>query len=424
MIRLLLIILFLFIPKDCWATRQVLLNGPAPLDTASVLYYQLNASVLGSSTESDRAFIAPFDGRLCDFSAATTVAPQNGAGVQMYTFTARIDGANTALTFNIRENNITNSNLDCVSFTAGQEINLSVTPSGTPAAASYYSGIYIISNTENETFLGISSTATALSNSANRFMNVGNQHPAAGTAAIETTKQMVVPNSATFKNLYVELTASPDLSFEFDMRKSTGGAFSDQAVDCTAMSTTCNSGADTFTAVQENLLTLKSDPSFLEGETPKLKAGVVMVPDIPGEYYITQFNQGSLDTSTTEYAGISSDLDWDSTESNVRQYTTRLLVKGMCVVLTAAPDNGADTQSYTFTLRHNGANTLATVTISESDQIECINDLSIILPASLFGSYVVVPSGTPTTAGAQITLLLKDLPTTFQASTIQGATLQ
>lgn len=111
-------------------------------------------------------------------------------------------------------------------------------------------------------------------------------------------------------------------------------------------------------------------------------------------------------TSATNYMHIGNGTSvsaWQATENNARVvFPCAGTLRGLAVRLTAAPDNGGGTQSYTFKVRRNGsepANTLS-VTISEASTTGSDTSNSVTIAAGDTVTLECTPSGTPTATAA------------------------
>lgn len=107
-------------------------------------------------------------------------------------------------------------------------------------------------------------------------------------------------------------------------------------------------------------------------------------------------SSSNLSASATRYVGfIATPVATNDTQIRSVVSLTGAM-EGLYVYLAAAPDNGGGTQSYTFTLQKNGADTAITCSISETSTtcLDIINSVSMVAGDTF--SVKVVPSGTPT----------------------------
>src|SRR3990167_10052978 len=105
--KLLIILIIFFIPTICYgATKQVLTNHtPDDTDATATEYFSLygDGGAGGWWTEANKNVVWPSSGTIDDLRVNIPTDPANGAGVQIYTFTVRVDGAGTTLTCAISE---------------------------------------------------------------------------------------------------------------------------------------------------------------------------------------------------------------------------------------------------------------------------------------------------------------------------------
>jgi len=95
------------------------------------------------STESSAEFVVPEDGTLTNLRVDLSEDPMSGGGTDSYTFTVRLNGANTSLTCTIPEMATTcNDFSNCVDIPMGSDISLQSNPGGTPSSP--IEGHYVI----------------------------------------------------------------------------------------------------------------------------------------------------------------------------------------------------------------------------------------------------------------------------------------
>jgi len=115
-------------------------------------------------------------------------------------------------------------------------------------------------------------------------------------------------------------------------------------------------------------------------------------------------NTATSASATREHPLMASDA-WEAAgATNQTPIASAGTLSKLYVSLSVAPDNGAGTQSYAFTLEINDTNTALTCTISEAST-SC-NDTSntVSVSAGDLATWVAVPSGTPVAAIPHITV--------------------
>jgi hypothetical protein len=113
--------------------------------------------------------------------------------------------------------------------------------------------------------------------------------------------------------------------------------------------------------------------------------------------YLTTTGAGPLNASATRYIAFQGGDAIQTSEISAAQYLPASVTPTQfkCQV-SAAPDNGGGTQSYTFTLRAGGADTDWTCTISEAETT-CADTSGSALSTDVEVAISITPSGTPGT---------------------------
>lgn len=107
----------------------------------------------------------------------------------------------------------------------------------------------------------------------------------------------------------------------------------------------------------------------------------------------------SISTTTTNYArGWSGGTTWSTSVSQGGLTSTAGFISDLIVKVSTAPDNGAGTQSYTFSLMLNGSATTQSCSISESS-----TSCSITTPFSFVANQMISLRSIPTNAPATTT---------------------
>lgn len=108
--------------------------------------------------------------------------------------------------------------------------------------------------------------------------------------------------------------------------------------------------------------------------------------------------KNTLATGATNYFPVSGPVDATGTENEYKQVvsTTGVASRLFCNLPAGSPDNGGGTQTYTFTLRKNTADTALTCAISEAGQTCSDTSNTVAVTAGDLIDFSSVPSGTPT----------------------------
>jgi hypothetical protein len=329
----------------------------------------------------------------------------NVAGGGYYTFTVLYDGAGSAVTFNIATGASSgNSGVLEVDVVAGHTISLAChvegTITNTPTAQ--WSAEFSGSNANESLLLTGAPCATA----ANRYAPLldGSNTIAAGT---EADTRMVCPTSGSIKNLYVILSADPGDpagpdGYRFTLRV---GAAS-KALTCTisADSTTGSDLVNSVAVVAGDILTVMIEPINGPSVAPTAQIGMTFAPTIDGESLLGGGSFRTLSASVVKWNYLVRPHPWldglPASEAASQQLGQVCVLKKLYVLLTAAPNNGAGTQSYIIMLRNNAADTAVTTTISEAATTGNSGVLETTLAAGDNVNLSFTPSGTPTVSGA------------------------
>ena len=425
--KFILTISFLLIATNSFATRQIFSRTPVAINTGATTFYTITGSGSASTTETNRHVLSGIATNLLYLRAHLSAPPENGVGTQSVTVTIRKNVADTSLACTMSE-----TVQDCliavsVAVAAGDRINATTTVANTPAAANITFSFVSEGTTANETFLGSGTGGTAQPTSGSTYIDPYNCFVPNTT---ETNMRMLVPTDGTISNAYFRTTIAPNngggtQSWVYTIRIDTGGGFGSTGVTKTLSETTVNDSdlVNTYHVSAGDLLTIQitavnTPASFSRGIT-----GFRFVPDNPHEFIMAMVNTGdALNASTTEYAMVAGSDSFNATETIRQNYVINLEVKNMWVSLVNPPQNGASTQSYTFTFRNQEASGDSVVTISE-DQLEDFTETFDQSDSDGLISTQIVPAGTPTTGSASISYTLKDRFTEIQGAIINGATL-
>ena len=366
-----------------------------------------------STTEINREALASPAGQLLRMRIILDADPDNGAGTDTVTFTIRVDGANSALSCVISETATSCDISAKVALTAGQRVSLQAVPANTPEAVTGQAFFFFTPTTAGQTWLVFSTRGSNVSNTAENWLSAHGHI----LNATEATARNVMPDAYTCSNLYILLSGSPGTgnTYNFDVVIN-GGA--DSAVDCQVAepATTCNSSADTVSGNAGDTISIEVQPA----STPTarhVRGGMTCTLTSPEDFLLPFVHDSAESASVTEY--------WPINGSQITQAETLndslafpMVIKALYVNLNTAPDNGAGTQSRTYTLRVNAAATGLTTTISESATTGSVTTYTVPIQ---FDDLIVTEStasNTPATSPGAISYLV-----TVGGSNLQGATL-
>ena len=391
------VVAWLLLTPSAWATQSVWLGQTQSGPLASATEYQdPQGDGLGEwgSLQIANRSILPSSGTVTNLVVLLTVAPQNGAGAQSFTYTLFADGLTTGLTCAISEDATSctdTSNTATVS--AGQTLSVQSVPANTPTVAIPTWSMVFNSTTTSESVLMAAGTGNSADTRYFKF------HGDEGTGSTTiATQELVVPTSGTFKNLYVEKT-DPGVgnTFIWTVLENVSSA----GVTCTLTSgqTECSDTTNSFTVVAGDLVTVQ----FTQTGTPTASnsnRGITFVSDTEGEFLFGLSDTGNSCTGAAPcYVLVAGGNTVDTTtETEVDEVANAMTMKAIRVVLNTTPGAG---NSYDFTLRDDVAGTALTCQIADSaTTCNLSTDVSVALN-SLIATEIQPTSG-PSAAALRI----------------------
>ena len=340
-----------------FTTKQVIINGSHnEPSAASVRYATLmgNGSSSISNTEANAQAPMPTNGTLSNFQAGLTNAPTAG---NSWAFTVRVAGADSALSVTVADAAVTSAvDTDVVSVTAGQLVNISITPTGTPAAggATYWSCTFTPAIPGETILLGTNlGTAGATTN----FLSLAGAHT---PDTVEADTHIMPCCAGTFKKFYVAVTAAPGAgtSVVYTLRKAAGNT--SVAVTISETGTSGNDTTNTSIAAADDKYAVQQVTGSGAPTYSVAKYGVVFMPDVPGNFPICFVTDDALNTGATEFAPLAAgNTVLTATESETKCLASvGFTLKRISVWLSASP--GVSSRAYSFTARKNATTDLAT----------------------------------------------------------------
>lgn len=397
-------VIFLLRPAYAWAIDQVIPFGRTTTPTVTQ-YTGVFGRTAATATAEDWQMLAASAGLFYQFRFILTVAPDNGVGTQSVQVTMNVNGSASAITCTVSETATSCTDLtNTVSVAAGDKVEYAFTIVGTPAASSFYGVVDFRSTTQGETLLGGGGSFTTLSTTVTNYFSPMSVDSTTGAGATETQFEILIPTAGTIKKLYIFLNAAPDTgvgtqSYIFTVRKN----IANTTVTCTVSeaATTCSDLSNTFTVVAGDTITISSAPSLLAPTAAKVAAGMVFVPNVDGEF-ILSLRDGAFNTNATltKFNRILGVVSNSTTETSTDQSMNAMQVHAFYVKLRTAPENGAGTQSYTFTMDINTIASGQTCAISEAGTTCSITTSSDAVAVGDRLSISVVPATTPVVSTA------------------------
>ncbi len=379
--------------------------------TASTNYALPKGAYQAEATESNAYGVAPTSITLHNLKVIVSTAPDNGAGTQSWTIHFRVEVGNSSPDFScvISEASTTCSDTSTnVVLTAGQRIDWSIVPSGTPAAT--HMAIYVDADTSNGETVLVGNTRGNIGTSGTTNGGISG----AGNTATESLARQVLPTSGTIEKLYAYLETGTGAGTTRTLTVFKGGSSTALAVTWSnesGLKSDSNSG-DNQTVAAGNLFdvqwSLSGTPTNSVGEW-----GIVFVPTTDGDFALLSSEVNNLSNSSTVYYAPSGSLNQGSSSADnsasvqIVALSTSFYISGLYVNLSIAPNNGAGTQTVTSSLRVNGADMSPTfaVAISEASTSGCTNNGGTGGCGNSSGTYTpsandqidiqYVPTGTP-----------------------------
>lgn len=352
---------FAFLTMPRAQLEQVIFGGiDNPLHSTTTEYNSLNAGINWTTTQDDVNKLISTDGYIKNLRVVLDGSPGIG---NKYTFTLMLNGAPTALTFDISDLETSGSNMvNAIDVTGGNYVSLQCNPDGGPTA-------------RNATWSCVFSGDTG-----NASLIMGGGKFNLDTAVIKYSQLMcsdeffwtefdirqVIPTAGTIKNFYVKLSGSPGTApdaYKFTLRKG-NGVMADTllTVTITAPATIGSDLINTVAVVAGEIVTLKIEPL----NTPSARKvcwGMTFLADVDGESIVLGGTYHDFHATDTLYNTISgyAFTDWNADETLRYQLGQVCTVKKLYVEVEGAPGVG---KSYTIRIRIAGAdsNVVATIT--------------------------------------------------------------
>lgn len=378
MIKKVLLVLCLLASPNLWATTTPWMNSYLLNPSTSTTNFALpKGAYQAEGTEANAYGVAPTSITLRNLKVIVSTAPDNGAGTQSWTIHFRVEGAASSPDFScvISEASTTCSDgSTTVALTAGQRIDWSIVPSGTPAATRM--AIYVEATTSNGETVLVGNSRGNLGTGATTYGATNG----AGNGG-ETSVWNVYPSAGTVKKLYtyLETATGSGTSRTVMLRQNQAG---------TALATTYSNAGGVASDTSDTVTIVAGDALAFQWSltgTPTNSAaewGAVFVPTVDGDFAVFAGNINNQSNSVNGYFPFSGGVNQSNATSDSTPSLQNVVlsgsfyISGLYVKLSIGPNNGAGTQSITASLRANGADASRTfaVTISEAAVSGCTNN--------------------------------------------------
>lgn len=381
--------------------KQVIFGGSvATLDDTLTVY---NSLIGGTGWYADEPWtykLVSTDGVIKDLRVKLAGAP--GAG-KKYTFTLMLNGAPTALTFDIADGATTGSDMvHEIVVTGGDKVSLRCVPDNTPVEVIAAWTSVFRGNTEKESLI-MGGSWWPLNPAAIIYAQV-----MCGFTLYdgdENAHRQVVPTAGTIKNLYVEIGVDPGTfpeAYKFTLRKGPpAGPQADTTltVTITADETTGSDLVNSFPVVAGDILTLSIEPLNTPSVSPRAAWGMTFVADIDGESVIMGGTLFDLDDTATEYYFLTfaETEAWEANETLRRGMGQVCILKKLHILLNGSPGAG---NTYTFTTRIAGADSNVVAIVADAAITGNSAALEDTVALDDYVDLQVVPNDTPTVRDA------------------------
>lgn len=375
--------------------KSVIFGGTTSDPSVSATNYGALCSQDGAfdATEANHYSVISSAGTLSNFRVDIGQAP--GVG-KSWTYKVRVNGADSGISVAISGTSTSGSDdVNTAAVSAGDLVNISVTPSGTPASSlRVYSGCAFTGTTANESLiLGGRDTSTLQTSGTQYIWAQGVSQDSLNTS--EPLGRQIIPTAGTIKNLYVKLGGTPGSGNDYTFTLYQNG--SPTAMTCTI--------ADSATAAHDttNTVTVAAGDSislqYIGTSTPTAQVeahGFTFVADTDGQFVVMGGGDNVPSNTATNYAFIGlSGQSWDATENLEQDGSLDCTLSNLYVEMTSAPGIG---KSWTLDTRVNSASPVGDLSVTVSDAAMSGNDTihSVSVTAGNLLSMRSVPSGTPT----------------------------
>lgn len=367
-------------------------NGSSSPSNSAVNYsivnnYNFGYKAAGVVTQQQ----VPIAMTLSNWSIVLAAAP--GAGTS-FTYTVRKNAVDTALSITISDTATTGSDTtNTIQFNPGDTMDIKITPTGTPSAATYPYWSFLGQSMGNNAQPLFHTTTGSVS--TDRYYSI----LGGDTSSTVPVVSYVMPCSGIFSRIGATVGTAPGTGTSWAFKLNVNG--SDTALSAT-IADTATSGIDTTNQVRVaagDLVAFHRIPTGAVAATT-ISTSAIFTPDVSGNSihgfgsFLKPSNVSTVYNTSMGIYPVSSP-SWQSTDS----YVSPVLPAGgtvtaMYVNLDAAPGSGL---SYTFMLRKTNVDTAATVTISSAATTANITGLNIPIATNDYLNIKSAPSaGTPT----------------------------
>ena len=356
-----------------------LLNGYGTADSSTTNYFGLQgANDAGTAPTTIRSGIISSAGTIKTLRVRLNGTPGTS---KTHTITLYVNGVITALTVAITGTATTGNDLiNEIVVSPGDYFCIEVKPTGSPTSRAASWCMNFIPDISGETILSSSGLGNTVF--SNYFLSI---FPI-GSTSTESTFQLPIPCSGTFKKLYI-IRSSADGTTSFTVRKN--GIDTSLVTSLSNPALVGNNIVDSFAVIAGDLISIKK----IGGTGSTVGLGLCFIPDTLGQFI---FGDNNTFYNSTGYYGLTRGINSGS-ESTEQQILSACTIKNIYFNLVSAPGTG---KSYALTLRKNAISQALAVTISNTDVTgNATTDISVA-DGDLLGTMRTASGSPSTTIGA------------------------
>jgi hypothetical protein len=406
-------LLILFVASNAFAIDTPILAGGtgAPSNT-TVQYTHPNGnphnwnstenssrSVVGAACTAKNIYIvvdaAPGSGKSFAFTLFKNGATDTGVG-------CTISDLNTSCS------NTSNTN----ALSAGDNLSMRSTPSGTPTAPTFIAWSWVCEGTSGNSPIFGSSRNGTINTTTTQYMGLQ------GNAAADSTlanREQVMPTAGTLNALYVETSGTPSNGDGFLFKVYKNGSATSLACDIYDTDRVCsNTNSVSFSAGDR--VALEVDPDNTPTASRSVRWGLKWSPTTDGEAILLGSNGSAMNTAgATRYlTAMGTSNTWTSTESGIRLLASTFILKKFFVDLITAPGGSA---SYNLKSRKNSSDGNLSVIVSGSSTTNSDTTHSDTFTASDYLDVSELSASSPASSIARWGLVMDTAPTPTATAT-------
>lgn len=345
--------------------------------------------------------IATESARLQPISAAFTldklyISLNNAPGVgKSYTFTIRKNQVDTAVTVVISGSATSGIDLaHSVSFAAGDNMSIGITPSGTPTAPTVTNWWVQVDSggTHFAPIVGGGHSSSGLSTTVDSFSSVCGTTAAVTWVPTESDVSMVMPCAGTLDNLHSLAEIAPGAAKSYVIKLVKNGTATSLAATVSGTSKTGSDTSNSVSVVAGDTISISATPSGTPAAA-RYTHCMKFTPTIPGETFFGIGGSAAPSTTLTQYEQVLvKGSGYSTTEASRQMLVGPCMLRSMYLNIGTAPSTG---KTRVFTLRRNAISSTLVVTISDTATTGNVASQNIGMSLTDLLSLQLVPTGTP-----------------------------